>query len=595
MAMSESRTSAVVTEAPARATGYGRDWSDAEEIDSFDRFVEDFHAGRLDADDFKRFRLQHGIYGQRQPDTQMVRVKIPWGGLTADQLDRLADVAEHTPRGVGHVTTRQNVQFHFVPLAQVPDTMRALAEVGLTTREACGNTVRNVTVGHCAGVCALEAFDPTPYADALARFLLRNPMNQNLPRKFKIAFSGCPDDTGLTAIHDVGARAVVRPVDGVAVRGFTILLGGGLGPAPQLAQPLEDFTPADDLIATVAAIVRVFDRHGNRDNRNLARLKFVVKKLGIDAVRALVVKERDALRLVLAGAIPNITPWLEAAPPAPPVNGGPTGPRDAGYARWRASNVATQKQPGYVSVHVRLVRGDATAAQFRAVAALVRASADATVRTTNQQNLFVRWVPATALPDVYATLRAADLVAPGAERLVDVTSCPGADTCQLGITSSRGLALAISDTIERELGDLADASGLRVKISGCPNSCGQHHIASLGLYGGSRKFHGEAAPTYQLLVGGRTGGETRYGTPLARIPARLVPDAVRALLERYRDERGAGEAFDAFTGRVGKERLAEIVAPWTELPPSAETPEAYVDWEATGRFVPETGAGECAA
>ncbi|MBI2207078.1 MAG: nitrite/sulfite reductase [Candidatus Rokubacteria bacterium] len=583
------------TQEISAATGYGRPWADAHEIDSFDRFVADFHAGRLGADDFKRFRLQHGIYGQRQPDTQMVRVKIPWGGLTADQIDRLADLAARTPRGVGHVTTRQNFQFHFVPLDDVPDTMRTLGDVGLTTREACGNTVRNVTVGHCAGVCAHEAFDPTPYADALARFLLRNPMNQNLPRKFKIAFSGCADDTGLTAIHDIGARAVVRTVDGLAVRGFTILLGGGLGPAPQLAQPLEDFTPAGDLIATVAAIVRVFDRQGNRENRNLARLKFVVKKLGIEAVRTLVVKEREALRLVLAGTLPAITPWEETAPPVRPSNGASAPSRDPAFTRWRATNVAAQKQTGYVTVHVRLVRGDVTAPQLRAVAEIARDFAEATVRATNQQNLVVRWIPVSAVAAVYHTLRAVDLVAPGAERLVDVTTCPGADTCQLGITSSRGLALAISDAIERELGGLADESGLRVKISGCPNSCGQHHLASLGLYGGSRKFHGEAAPTYQLLVGGRTGSETRYGRPLARIPARLAPSAVKALLEAYRDERGTGESFDAFTDRVGMERLAQIVAPFTELAPSAEAPGHYVDWEASARFVPETGAGECAA
>ncbi len=570
-------------------------WADEDELDSFDRFVRDFHAGLVDPDDFKKFRLQHGVYGQRQPDTQMVRVKVPWGGLTAAQIERLADLADRTPRGVGHITTRQNVQFHFVPLAEAQAFMRELAGVGLTTREACGNTVRNVTVGHCAGVCPREAFDPTPYADAVARFLLRNPMNQNLPRKFKIAFSGCADDTGLTPLHDVGARATVRTAGAAAERGFVIVLGGGLGPAPRLAEPLEAFTPVADLLPTVAAIVRVFDRHGNRDNRNLARLKFVVKKLGIDTVRALIVKEREALRLTMA--FPPVAPWDEAAPGSrhPNARGGRAG-LDPGYARWRASNVLAQKQAGYAAVHVRLVRGDATGAQLRAVARLSRELGDGRIRTSSQQNLIVRWIALDDLPAVHAVLAAAGLALPGAERLIDVTTCPGADTCQLGITSSRGLALALSEAIERDLPELADAQGLRIKISGCPNSCGQHHIAAIGLYGGARKFHGEQAPTYQLLLGARLQGQApRYARPVARLPARDVPAAVHALLVAYRDERREGETFDAFIDRVGAERLETIVEPWTELAPPADAPEKYLDWGADQRFTLQTGPGECAA
>ena len=571
-----------------------RSWADEAELDSFDRFVEDFWAGRVNPDDFRRFRLQHGVYGQRQQDVQMLRVKIPWGGLTAPQLERLADIADRTPRGIGHVTTRQNVQFHFVPLTEVPPLLRALAEVGLTTREACGNTVRNVTVGHCAGVCPKEVFDPTPYADAVARFLLRNPMNQNLPRKFKIAFSGCPDDTGLTTLHDVGARAVVRTAEHGVEEGFVVLLGGGLGPAPQLAQPLEAFTPADDLLPTVAAVVRVFDRHGNRENRNLARLKFLVKKLGIDAVRGLIVREREALRLTTP--FPAVSGWAERPPRPRPRDGASPGAGDPGYARWRASNVFVQKQVGYAGVHIRLVRGDATAAQLRAVARVAREFGDGWARTSNQQNLVLRWVPVDALPLVYAALAAAGLALPGAERLIDVTSCPGADTCQLGITSSRGLALALSEMIERELPDLADAQGLRIKISGCPNSCGQHHIAAIGLYGGARKFHGEQAPTYQLLLGARLSGEApRYAKPVARIPAREVPSAVKALLEAYRAERVADEPFDVFVDRVGAARLTTVLEPWTELPPSAESPDKYLDWGAAEPFTLQTGPGECAA
>ncbi len=571
-----------------------RSWAHAGEIDSFDQFVDDFWAGRLTPEDFRKLRLQQGIYGQRQADVQMVRVKIPWGGLTAVQLERLADVAARTPRGVGHVTTRQNFQFHFVPLADVSAIMRGFADVGLTTREACGNTVRNVTVGHCAGICAAEAFDPTPYADAVARFLLRNAMNQRLPRKFKIAFSGCDDDSGLTPIHDVGARAVVRTMDGRRERGFTLLMAGGLGPAPRLAEAFEPFTLVDELLVTIAAIVRVFDRHGNRENRNLARLKFVAKRLGMPALRALIVSERDALRA--SGEFPAIEVQEEVAPVRRPHGRTPLLLDDPEFRRWRDTNVIQQKQAGYVAVHVRLLLGDVTADQLRTLARAARQFADGRVRSTNQQNIALRWVSASALGDVFALLSAAGLAAAGAERLVDVTSCPGADTCQLGITSSRGLAQALSATIERELGSLADRAGLRIKISGCPNSCGQHHIASIGLYGGARKFGGDQVPTYQLLIGGALGATgARFGKPLARIPAKNVPAAVQALLARYRDDGAGAESFDAFVDRVGIAALKVIVEPWTELPSRAESPDGYLDWGASETFKAETGPGECAA
>jgi sulfite reductase (ferredoxin) len=571
-------------------------WADEREIDTFERFVEDFWAGSVNPDEFKRFRLQHGVYGQRQPDTQMVRVKIPWGGLTAEQVDGLADIAAGTLRGVGHVTTRQNVQFHFVPLAQVPALMRKLADVGLTTREACGNTVRNVTVGHCAGVCAKEPFDPTAHADAVARFLLRNAMNQNLPRKFKIAFSGCGDDLGLTPIHDIGARALVRTRDGVRQRGFQILLGGGLGPAPRLAEPLEEFTPVDDLLPTVAAIVRVFDRHGNRENRNLARLKFVVQKLGIEPLRALIVREREGLRLTLAGKFPIVAEAPDTAPPPRPSNG--HGPRieDPEYRRWATTNVLAQRQPGYVAVHVRLIRGDVTPEQLRALARAARELGDGAMRSTNQQNFVLRWIPRDALPQLYRLLAEVGLGLPGAERLIDVTTCPGADTCQLGITSSRGLAHALAEMIERDLADLADEPDIRIKISGCPNSCGQHHIANIGFFGGARKFHGEQAPTYQMLIGASLDPlNAHFGKPIARVPAKQVPDAVKAVLTLYRRERTAGERFNAFVDRVGSKAIQTVLAPWTELPPSHEAPDSYLDWGAEQSFTLETGPGECAA
>ncbi|MEE9221434.1 MAG: nitrite/sulfite reductase, partial [candidate division NC10 bacterium] len=444
-------------------------YAQLEEIDTFDEFVQRFWRKQISEQEFQRFRLQHGVYGQRQEGVQMVRIKIPWGGLTAEQLEALADLAQRTPRRIGHVTTRQNVQFHFVKLGEATEFLRHLETVGLTTREACGNTVRNVTAGACSGVCPQEVFDVTPYAEAVARFLLRNPMNQNLPRKFKIAFSGCPDDEGITAIHDIGGRAVLHQENGLSHRGFRLIVAGGLGPVPHHAQVLEEFTPADELLATVGAIVRVFDRFGNRENRSRARMKFVLQEFGVEKFRQLVFKERTGLKSTMGGKFPAID-IRDEGPPAPrsaPVAFPDL--EDPAYQLWRRSNVRPQKQPGYVMVTVRLELGDFTPLQLRLLAFCAREFGDGTVRTTNQQNFLLRWISEEALVPLYRVLRRAELARSGADRLIDVTACPGADTCQLGITSSRGLALAIGRMVEEKHPDLAEEVGGRIKISGCPN------------------------------------------------------------------------------------------------------------------------------
>jgi sulfite reductase beta subunit-like hemoprotein len=482
-------------------------YAQQEEIDSFEEFVQRFWRKEISPQEFQRFRLQHGVYGQRQEGVQMFRIKIPWGGLTAEQLEALAEMAQRTPRGIGHVTTRQNIQFHFLKLEEGPEFMRHLERVGMTTREACGNTVRNVTAGACSGVCPQEVFDVTPYAEAVARFLLRNPMNQNLPRKFKIAFSGCPEDEGITAIHDIGARAVLHQENGVSHRGFQVLVAGGLGPVPHHAQLLEPFTPVDGLLATVAALVRVFDRFGNRENRSRARMKFVLQEFGLEKFRNLVFKERTGLQSTMGGKFPPIA-IREEGPPARKDGSTSVGPQDAAYELWRRSNVRPQKQSGYVMVTVRLELGDFTPLQLRLLAFCAREFGDGTVRTTPQQNFLLRWIPEEALGSLYRVFRRADLVRSGADRLVDVTACPGADTCQLGITSSKGLALAIARMLEEKHPDLAEEAVGRIKISGCPNSCGQHHIATIGFFGGSRKFDGRQAPTYQMLLGGVWGDRT---------------------------------------------------------------------------------------
>ena len=573
-------------------------WARVEEIDTFDQFVQQFWKGDISPDEFRRFRLQNGVYGQRQEGEQMIRVKIPWGGLTAAQLEVLAEVAAQSPRGVGHVTTRQNMQFHFMKLEQVTALLDRMASVGLTSREACGNTVRNVTVGHCAGVCPKEAFDVTPYAETVARFLLRNPMNQNLPRKFKIAFSGCPDDVGLTPIHDIGALANLQVIDGKEERGFQLFVGGGLSSSPRVAQLLEDFTPAHQLLPTVAAIVRLFDRHGNRENKNQARMKFVLDKLGIEQFRKLVFQERAVVEATMASLFPAIVLWEErpphrdlSAPSDASVEGG--GPD---CLRWRATNVLEQKQAGYAMVQVRLELGDITPSQLRTLAFAAREFGDGTVRSTNQQNVVLRWIRFDRIRALYRLLASVGLATASAERLADVTACPGGDTCQLGITSSRGLATALEDLFKDGLRDLADEAGIRIKISGCPNSCGQHHIANIGFYGGAKKFNGQQAPTYQMMLGASLEqGQVQYGTPVAKVPSKNIPGAIEALLRRYQAERQAGETFNQFLDRYGLDRLKVVLKPFTELPPASEAPDQYIDFNSQEAFSVQTGPGECAA
>ncbi len=576
----------------------GSSWASEEDIDTFDQFVQRFWKGEISPDEFKRFRLQNGIYGQRQEGEQMFRIKIPWGGLSAAQLELLAELAAKAPNGVAHVTTRQNIQLHFIKLEQVTGLMRSLASVGLTTREACGNTVRNVTVGHCAGVCPQELFDVTPYAETIARFLLRNPMNQNLPRKFKISFSGCPDDLGLSPMQDIGACAALRSAEGKEERGFQLYVGGGLGPMPRLAELLEEFTPEERLLPTVAAIVRVFDRLGNRDDRHKARMKFVLNKLGIEAFRTLVFQERTGLESTMAGQFPPLIVW-EKGPlhqASPGSTSAPVEPDDSAYRRWRTTNVLQQKQAGYTMVCIRLELGDITSAQLRALAFAAREFGDGAVRSTNQQNFVLRWIPSGRLPALYRVLSAVGLAAPSAERLADVTACPGADTCQLGITSSRGLGAALGALCDDELKELADETGIRIKISACPNSCGQHHLADIGLYGGAKKFNGQQVPTYEMLLGARlTPGQASYAKPVARIPAKNVPGAVEAVLQHYQKERQDGESFAGFLDRRGLESVKTVLAPFTELPPASEAPDQYLDYNAEEAFSIHVGPGECAS
>ncbi len=590
-----------------------------EEIEAFEGEVQRLEAGEIPSDIFKPFRLQHGIYGQRQPGVQMVRIKIPFGGLTANQLRRIGESADTYATGIGHVTTRQDIQLHFVQLKDVGTVMRGLAEVGLTTREACANTVRNVTACHLAGICPGEVFDVTPYAKTVALHLLRNPLNQSLPRKFKIAFSGCRHDCALTPIHDIGLLAARRE-DGTI--GFRMSVGGGLGSAPRIGHILREFVPMDDLIPTIEAILKVFDTFGNRKNRNKARMKFIIEKVGFEKFKQLWEDAYASMGHARAGRglirllqhddspVPLVMPTGRTAH----GNGGSAlgngqhgdggnGHHDfesepdlsaSAYGMWRRTNVVPQKQSGYVAVVIKLPMGDITTEQMYVVADLAEAYANGNVRTTINQNLIIRWVPESLVEALYAALAEHGLADPGAEFVEDITACPGTDTCGLGITSSKGLARAMAEIFPPGRTP-ADLKGVSVKISGCHNSCAQHHIATIGLHGVGKRIGDHVAPFYELHLGGQVNGTAKIGQMTVKLPARNVPAAVSHLLAVYRRDRCEGESLPAFIARAGKAKLKEELIPFTIVPGFEQDPSYYYDWEGDEEFVTEDlGPGECA-
>ena len=579
-----------------------------EEIETFEDEVSRLQSGTTPSDVFKPFRLQYGIYGQRQPDVQMIRIKIPFGGLTANQLRQVADIADAFATGVGHVTTRQDIQLHFVPLRHVGTIMRKLAEVGLTTREACANTVRNVTACALAGVCPGEVFDVTPYAKTVAYHLLRNPLNQSLPRKFKIAFSGCKHDCALTPIHDVGLLAA-RNTEGIP--GFKMVVGGGLGSTPRLAKTLREFVPMEELIPAIEAMLKVFDNLGNRKNRSKARMKFVIDKLGFEEFSQRWKETYDAMlqsgttKLGFTPAqYPDDPPLImptKSGNGTTPGNGDRNGSsshsnrssQDA-FDHWRATNVVAQRQSGFRAAAVRLPSGDLTSEQMFVLADLAERYANGNIRTTINQNMMVRWIPDMHLRPFYDDLVTHGLGDPGAEGVTDIVSCPGTDTCGLGITSSKGLARALAEVFPA--GKIADdLEGVNVKISGCHNSCAQHHIATIGLHGVGKRMGDHVAPVYELHLGGKVNGTAKIAQLIVKVPAKNVPAAIQHLLNLYRKEKENGESLLAFIDRTGKIKLKDELIPYTILPTYQEDPQFYVDWEGDEEFsVEDLGPGECA-
>jgi sulfite reductase beta subunit-like hemoprotein len=569
-------------------------FSSVDDIDEFIDMLARYEAGEVESDEFRSYRLTRGVYGQRQPGVQMIRIKSPGGVLTAEQLEALASVSTDFSRGFGHVTTRQAIQFHFVAIDRAAEMMSRLAAVGLTTREACGNTVRNVTADPLAGVQRDEPFDVTPYVYAVTRHQLRDPRYGKLPRKFKVAFSGNDSDRAVGAINDVGFVARLRDDR----PGFKVVVGGGLSTSPQDAWLLEEWIPGEDAPLVTQAIVDVFNRVGNRKNRARARLKYAIRKLGFEAFEA---DYRETLARVRAEHPDGVDVDLSVAqslepPPAPRARARSVDPADrAAFETWRSTNVVPQKVDGYAAVLVRLALGDIDATQFRVLARLARSFGDGTIRTSVNQNLFFRWIPESHLYSLWQSLTAAELGGAYADSIVDVTSCPGADSCNLAYTGSRDLARELVQIMEanEHRSSLQAALDGNIKISGCPNSCGQHHIAAIGFHGGIRRVGKRVLPLYELHLGGKVGPDgARFGRRGGKVPARRAGEALLALLDLYEARRDVGESVADFFWRVDLAEVDAVVAPLNEVP--LDAPDAlFRDLGSEDVFGVHRGEGEC--
>jgi len=570
------------------------------EFDDFDSEADKYLEGQTAEDEFIKFRLKQGIYGQRQADVQMIRLKLPMGGVTPEQMEMFADVIEEwVPLNKGHVTTRQNVQLHHVPLKHAAALIRKASEAGLSSREGCGNTVRNVTGDPFAGVAPDELFDLTPYAAAYARYFVRHPTTQMMPRKIKTAFDGSPEDRSITGIHDIAFLA--RERDGV--KGVEVRVGGGTSIMPRVAPTLYDFVELDngDYLKVSEAVLRIFDRTDwLRPNRARARIKVLIDKIGIDAFREQVeeelegdwVDERDfdPAPLMLIHDEEANAPALRHDYASP--NGDVSE-----FDKFVASNVKPQRQAGFSAIQVRIVRGDLSPEQFRGLAQIMRDYSGGSARMTIEQNIVLRWVRNEAVYEVWQALGKLGLNGAGADEIVDTVSCPGTDSCKLGITSSMGLNNAIMDRVESM--NITDplTKRIHIKNSGCPNGCGQHHIANIGFYGASIKVGDKTMPAYVAHLGGNyEGGKVIYGTRLkVRLPARRIPDVIEKWIRYYERERNEGEEFNAFLERVGVAEFEAIAKPLA-LPAefNLENLQQFVDWNRNVPYQVIRGEGECA-
>lgn len=582
-------------------------WARMEEADNFANTVKLFRQGKFDPELFRRFRLQHGAYGTRMTDDYaMVRIKLPAGEIYPHQLERIATLSESFSIGSAHVSTRQNIQLHWVILEDVSEIMRSLAEVGLTSREACGHSVRNVMCSPLAGVCPQEEFDVTPYAVATAKFLLRNPMNQSLPRKFKFNFTCC-EKHGMARMVDVGLIPQTRISNGTKQLGFKIFLGGGLGNKSFVGHQLEDFTPEEDLLYTSIAVIRIFDRLGDRKNLARNRMRYLVDQMGWESFQNLVLKERAIVRATQSVIVKLSVDHNTQKNLPVKISGFDGKSIPDGFSRWRKGNTFKQKQDGYYSVSVTLEAGDVTASQLRVLADISKEfSAEGYARTGFVQDIYLRWIQESDLPKLYSRLLEVGLANPGSLTMVHPIGCSGTTSCNLALTNSHRLAKEIQRKfIELKLDEDVDLRESTIKISGCPNSCGQHEIATIGFFGGGGRVGKEMYPVYQLSIGGRSDGETMLGVNVLRLPAKRVIPAILKIIEVFKANKKQGDDLQSWihkliTGHSDSEirsvdDIKKILLPLTTTPSFTDDKDFYSDYGSDSSYHTRTGKGECAA
>jgi len=551
--------------------------------------IRAFREGKIHDEKFRSLRLARGVYGQRQPGVQMVRIKLPFGKVTFKQLLRIADVSDEYASRNLHLTTRQDIQIHYVSLDRTPQLWAELERDDITLREACGNTVRNVTASPTAGIDPLEPFDVSPYAHATFEYFLRNPICQDMGRKFKISFSSSDEDTAFSYIHDIGA---IPKINANGERGFKILLGGGLGAQPLLASIVEDFLPEDQLIPYIEAVIRVFDRYGERNNRNKARLKYLIQKLGLDEVLRLTKIERTAIKV--KSYTVNRDTITQPEPPAATTYPEVNITNKLHYEQWLATNVFEQKQQGYYGVFIKVEVGDIPTEQARKFVAAIQGLVADEIRITQNQGLLLKFARKEALPALFVGLAELGLAAPGFDSLADVTTCPGTDTCNLGISNSMTLSRVLEDLIYTEFEEFIYNREIKIKISGCMNSCGQHGLAHIGFHGSSLKAAGKVLPSVQVLLGGGTVGDGvgRAAEKIIKVPAKRATHVLRAVLNDYKEFSIEDETFHNYYDRQGKDYFYQLLKPLANL--ENLTPEEFVDWGHEETFATAIGVGECA-
>lgn len=551
-----------------------------------------FREGQIPEEKFRSLRLARGVYGQRQPGVQMVRIKLPYGKMTLSQWKRISDISDEYSIGNLHLTTRQDVQIHFVSLDRTPELWAKLELDDITLREACGNTVRNITASDKAGIDPEEPFDITPYADATFRYFLRNPICQDMGRKFKMSFSASDKDTAFAFMHDIGVIPKIRVIDGKEVRGFKVMLAGGLGAQPILAKQAFEFLEADQLIPYIEAVLRVFDRHGERASRHKARIKFLIQKIGYEEFERLVKEEYKAVKLK---SVPvDYAAWQQPALPEAAAVPAYSIRDPKKYEAWKKTNVFEQKQKGFFGAYIRVALGNISSVTSRRLIEQLRGFIADDVRVTVNQGLLLKYVKPEHLPYIFSVLEENNLDVPGFDSIADITACPGTDTCNLGISSSTGIAVALEDVIANEFPDLIYNNDIKIKISGCMNSCGQHGMAHIGFHGSSMKAAGKVLPALQVLLGGGSvgDGEGRVADKVIKVPSRRGPDVLRTLLHDYEANQETGELFNDYFDRKGERYFYDLLKPLADI--ASVTEDEFVDWGQAQTFATAIGVGECA-